>query len=116
MLKQSKKLPLCSKVVNSGGRNRNGRITAISHDVYVRKESTYPGPLLKPIMRIMRYKQNDLSYIPAVNWGIQDDINARKLYTTVMSTRHKAFTCSLAGLWVSPLYPHIGVSPDGVTN
>ena len=93
---------------------RNGRITASTfHDVYVHKESTHPGPLLK---RIMGYKQNDLSYIPAVNWGIQNETNARQQYTTVMSTRHKAFTCSLTGLWVSPLYPHIGVSPDGVTN
>ena len=95
-------------------KQRNGRITAsIFHDVYVRKESTHPGPLLK---RIMGYEQNDLSYIPAVNWGIQNETNARQQYTTVMSTRHKAFTCSLTGLWVSPLYPHIGVSPDGVTN
>ena len=93
---------------------RNGRITAsLFHDVYVRKESTHPDLLLK---RIMGYEQNDLSYIPAINWGIQNENSAREQYTTVMSTRHNAFTCSLTGLWINPLYPHMGVSPDGITD
>ena len=32
-----------------------------------------------------------------------------------MSTKHDNFACNLTGLWVSPLYPHLGASPDGVT-
>ena len=93
---------------------RNGRLTAsLFHDVFVRKESTDTGPILK---RIMGYKHNDLSYIPAINWGIRNESIARQQYTSVMSTKHEGFTCSLTGLCVNPLYPHMGVSPDGMTN
>ena len=84
---------------------RNGRLTA--HDVYVRKESTDPEPLVK---RIMGYEQNDLSHIPAINWGVQNESVARQQYATIMSIDHDGFTCNLTGLWVNPLYPHLGVS------
>ena len=33
-----------------------------------------------------------------------------------MSAEHNNFTCNLTGLWINPLYPHLGVSPDGVTS
>lgn len=69
---------------------QNGRLKAsIFHDVYVRKESTDPKPLLK---RIMGYEQNDLSHIPAINWGVQNESTARQQYTTIMSTDHEGFT------------------------
>ena len=92
---------------------RNGRLTAsVFHDVYVRKESTNPEPLVK---RIMGYEQSDLSYVPAINWGVQNEGVARQQYTTMMSAGHEGFTCNLSGLWINPLYPHFGVSPDGIT-
>ena len=47
--------------------------------------------------------------------GVENENVARQLYTNVMSTKHDNFTCNLTGLWVSPLYPHLGASPDGVT-
>ena len=31
-----------------------------------------------------------------------------------MSTKHKNFSCKLSGLWINPLYPHMGASPDGL--
>ena len=63
----------------------------------------------------MGYKQNDLSHVPAIKWGVENENVARQLYTNVMSTKHDNFACNLTGLWVSPLYPHLGASPDGVT-
>ena len=91
---------------------RNGRITAsLFHDVYVRKESTDPEPLVK---QIMGYELSDLSHVPAIKWGVQNECVARQRYTDLMSAEHKGFACSLTGLWVNPLYPHMGVNPDGV--
>ena len=93
---------------------RKGRLTAsLFHDVFVRKPTTDPVPLLK---KIMGYEQNDLSYIPSIRWGIQNENTAREKYATLLSTEHENFTCNLTGLWVNPLYPHLGVSPDGVTS
>ena len=43
-------------------------------------------------------------------------IFARDQYASLMSTDHNNFTCNLTGLWINPLYPHLGVSPDGVTS
>ena len=70
MLKQFKEL--CTIMQQSCKQWReqwNRHITpSIFHDVYVRKESTHPGSLLK---HVKGYEQNDLSYIPAVNWGFR---------------------------------------------
>ena len=33
----------------------------------------------------------------------------------MMSAGHEGFTCNLSGLWINPLYPYFGVSPDGIT-
>lgn len=81
--------------------------------MFVCKESTDTSPIPK---RIMGYKHNDLSYISAINWGIRNESITRQQYTSVMSTKHEGFTCSLTGLCVNPLYPHMRVSPDGMTN
>ena len=62
----------------------------------------------------MGYEQNDLSHIPVINWGLQNESAARQQYATIMSTDHEEFTCNLTKLWIN-LYPHLGVSPDGVT-
>ena len=92
---------------------QNGHLTAsVFHDVYVRKESTNPEPLVK---RIMGYEQSDLSYVPAINWGVQNEGLVRQQYTTMMSAGHEGFTCNLSGLWINSLYPHFGVSPNGIT-
>ena len=92
---------------------RNGCITAsLFHDVYVRKESTDPECLIK---RIMGYEHNDLSHVPAIKWGVQNECVARQQYTDLMSAQHEGFACSLTGLWINPLYAHMGVSPDGCT-
>ena len=92
---------------------RNGRLTgSIFHDIYVCKKSTGLEPLIK---RVMGYEQSDLSHVPAIKWGVENESVARQLYTNVMSTKHDNFACNLTGLWVSPLYPHLGASSDGVT-
>lgn len=63
----------------------------------------------------MAYEQSDLSHIPAINRGLQNESVARKQYTTMMSAGHEGFTCNLSGLWINPLYPHFGACPDVIT-
>ena len=49
--------------------HQNGRLTtSLFHDVFVRKPTTNPKPLIK---KIMRYEQNDLSHVPAIRWGFK---------------------------------------------
>ena len=94
-------------------RNGHGHLTgSIFHDIYVRKQSTGPETLIK---RVMGYEQSDLSHVPAIKWGVENESVARQLYTNVMFTMHDNFACNLTGLWVSPLYPHLEANPDGVT-
>ena len=49
---------------------RHGRITSsVFHDVWVRKDTTNPDRLMKQI-----YDSNDLSAIPVVQWGIENEV------------------------------------------
>ena len=92
---------------------RSGHLTAsLFREICVRKDSTDPECLVK---QIMGYEQSDLSHVPAIKGGLQKEHVARQQYTNLMSAQHEGFACSLTGLWVSPSYPHLGVSPDGFT-
>lgn len=63
----------------------------------------------------MGYNQSDLSSIPAIRWGIENEGTAREEYNVMMSSSHAEFECSLAGLVINSLYPFLGASPDGFT-
>ena len=55
---------------------RKGRLTAsLFHDVFVRKPTTDPVPLLK---KVMGYEQSDLGHIPSIRWGVQNENDARE--------------------------------------
>jgi len=60
--------------------------------------------------------ENDLSHVPAIRWGAQNENFARDQYANLVSADHNNFTCNLTVLWINPLYPHLGVNPDGVTS
>ena len=77
---------------------RVGLLTESSfHDVFVRRDTTDPEPLIK---RVMGYDQSDLSSIPAIKWGIDNEMTAREEYTVMMSSSHASFQCNLAA-WSS---------------
>ena len=63
----------------------------------------------------MGYDQSDLSSIPAIKWGIENETTAQEEYIVTMSSSHASFKCDLAGLVINPLYPFLGASPDGFT-
>lgn len=92
-------------------RQREGRLTASSfHDVLVRKKQSDPAALVKKLLI-----QKDFSSIPAIRWGIDSEDVARQEYIKEMTASHQKYQCTLAGLVVNPLYPHLGASPDGFT-
>ena len=65
--------------------------------------------------QILGYENDGLSHIPAVKWSIINKSTGREEYITLMSLKYENFTCKLCGLWINPLYPHMGASPDGLT-
>ena len=90
---------------------RRGRITASSfHDVYVLKPKTDPKKLINKLLH-----SPDLSCIPAVKWGIDHEDMARSEYVSLMTELHSNFKCHTSGLNVNPHYPHLGASPDALT-
>jgi len=48
------------------------------------------------------YEKNDLSHVPAIKWGVENENVARDEYTILMSGEHDNFTCNLIGLWINP--------------
>ena len=75
---------------------RKGRLTAsLLHEVFVQKPTTHSMPLLK---KVMGYEQSDLSHIPAIRWGIQNESTAREKCASLMSSEHGNFTCDQTGL------------------
>lgn len=90
---------------------RCGRVTASCfHDITSRKNTSSPDNL---VMRFLTRK--DISNIPAIKWGIDNEDKAREACVMKMSSSHNEFTCSPAGLVITPQYPYLGASPDGFT-
>lgn len=90
---------------------RCGRLTASCfHDIVSRKNTSSPDNL---VMRFLTRK--DISNIPAIKWGIDNKDKAREAYVMKMSSSHNEFTCSPAGLVITPQYLYLGASPDGFT-
>ena len=90
---------------------RKGRITASSfHDVYALKSQTDPKKLIYKLLQ-----SPDLSRIPAVKWGIDHEDMARREFVSLMEKLHSNFKCYTSGLNINPHYPHLGASPDALT-
>ena len=80
---------------------RHGRLTASSfHSVISMKKQTDPQVVAGRLI-----KHEDLSYIPAVKWGLSKEDDARQAYVKEMSY-HQDFSCTKSGLVINPLYPH----------
>ena len=76
------------------------------------KRSTQEGKknfLLKKIWR-----QGDISKLPAVRYGRQNEPNARAAYIADMERRGVTAHVVLAGMWIDPAFPQLSCSPDGI--
>lgn len=92
-------------------KQRRGRITASAfHDILVRKDSTAPETIVERLL----YDTKNLKNVLAIKWGREKEDVARTEYQTRKQQTHTNFKCTLSGLVVNPLYPHLGASPDGV--
>jgi len=72
----------------------------------VEKNTSSPDNL---VMRLLT--TNNISNIPAIKWGIDNEDKAREAYVTKISSSHIGFKCSPAGPVISPQYPYLGASP-----
>ena len=88
--------------------HRKGRITASTFGRVARcAEQTYP--LVKNIMQYTSINP----FIPALNWGRNNEDQARAAYVSVMKDQHRNFTVARSGLCLHSEYPHLGATPDG---
>nr|XP_055074608.1 uncharacterized protein LOC129454122 [Misgurnus anguillicaudatus] len=92
---------------------RIGRITSTTLYHVCTANETEKTDLVE---KIMQYNQQDLSHVPAVNWGKNNEDIARKQYIKEMKAKHQNFNVDLCGLVMLPGNPHLGASPDGIAN
>lgn len=54
--------------------------------------------------------------VPALQWGIMNELVAREAYFNALKGEHDSFQVKCTGLHVHPNYPHLGASPDGLVS
>ncbi len=92
--------------------HRNGRITASRfHSVF---KTSVLTPSISLVKSLLHRQMFDSTKVPALNWGITNEGNARKQYTEAMKALHVNFKIFSCGLYVNPSFPHLGASPDGI--
>ena len=65
-------------------RDARGRLTASCfHDILVRKSSSNSNVLVERLLA-----KKDLNFIPAIQWGVDHEEEAREAYSVKMSSSH----------------------------
>ena len=57
--------------------------------------------------------EHDLSFLPAIRWGSENEDVAHEQYINEMSQTHVDFTCTVSGLIINS---HLGASRNGLMN
>lgn len=91
---------------------KKGRLTA-SHFGNICRTSV-ESPSKSVINQILQ--ENKISEVPAMKWGIKNENVARTAYVELMKCSHESFEVSDAGLFINPIAPHLGASPDGMVS
>ena len=52
--------------------------------------------------------------LPAIQWGIKHEHNAREQYLSCKEKEHAELRCTASGLCINLKHPHLGANPDGV--
>jgi hypothetical protein len=93
-------------------RARLGRITSSKFgNVMTRKVSTAPDNLVKDCMGYRDRFENTHT-----RWGIGHESAARRKYAIEHQKKHSSIKVVQCGLLVSPEFPHLGASPDGLVS
>ncbi|XP_062609018.1 uncharacterized protein LOC134270786 [Saccostrea cucullata] len=85
---------------------RKGRLTSSNFGTICKmKLGTDPKNLLKCLLYDVSFPSNKFT-----KWGIEHEPAARRFYCR----RYPSYMVSQSGLIISPKYPHLGSSPDGI--
>ena len=66
--------------------------------------------------QLMQESKFDSMKVPALQWGISKEDEARAAYLAEASEYHVGLSHTNAGLHVNPDFPHLGASPDATVN
>ena len=92
--------------------HRKGRITASKfYSVFRASSTTPPASLIQSLLQRSKF---DHTKVPALNWGLNNEDNARICYTEMMEESHVNFRFFPCGLYINPSFPHLGATPDGI--
>lgn len=91
--------------------HRVGRITASKFYMVCHFSGrNYPTSIVKSIMQYSK----DISRLPQIQWGIQNESTARNQYIDMLAPKHINLKVEPVGLVVNPKLPYLGASPDGI--
>ena len=62
----------------------------------------------------MQESNFDSMKVPALQWGLAKEDEARAAYLAKTSEYHVGLSHTNAGLHVNPNFPHLGASPDAI--
>ena len=91
---------------------RSGRVTASKFRSALCTDVTHPS---QSLIKAICYPESTSSFkSKATRWGCEHEEQARMEYENRMCKKHVNFTMSKSGLIISPSYPLMGASPDGI--
>eukprot|EP00731_Ephydatia_muelleri_P003205 Em0001g3205a len=93
--------------------HRRGRITASKFSAVLHTSIASPSQSL--VDSILAEKCFEAKS-PSLEWGRVNEPVAREEYLHIMQRTHTKFKVQAAGLFINPLYPHLGASPDGLVS
>ena len=64
----------------------------------------------------MQESKFDSMKVPALQWGLAKEDEARAAYLAKTSEYHVGLSLTNVGLQVNPNFPHLGASPDAIVN
>ena len=98
---------------------RFGRVTASRVALVVKhvdSKGNLTGKLKSAVAGVMGYYKSASG--KAISHGNDNEKPTRLLYARLMKKsryeKHAAFTCKETGVWISPVYPCLAASPDGL--
>ncbi|KAJ8398089.1 hypothetical protein AAFF_G00431660 [Aldrovandia affinis] len=91
-----------------------GRVTASNIRAACHTDPDKPSvSLLKKVCYPVAYKDTKKTSHP-LRWGVEHEQEVVEKYTKLMESQHTNLTVNKAGLVITPKYPWLGASPDGV--
>ena len=90
--------------------HRRGRLTASKFGAICHTSVYKPSKsLVQEILQMCVVPKTE-----AMKWGIEHERIAMDAYVQCISDEHESFEINPAGLYINPLAPHLGASPDGL--